>query len=170
MTGAALCSGAICRSGRIPPCSRPAAAGTDLAAPETIVATLEREFPGYRFSGFDYPGDRRGTFLAYVAKGDELRTLFLDAASGAVIGELPHDGWIQRLQELHFTFQAGQPGYVYNGIAASCLLVMCVTGVVVWWPGLFPSAAGVRRPPRSRLATRLCGSCMAPPRSGASCC
>ena len=54
--------------------------GTDLAAPETIIATLEREFPDYRFSGFDYPGDRRGTFLAYLAKGAELRTLFLDAA------------------------------------------------------------------------------------------
>jgi len=135
VTGAALVFRSDLQQWAYPALFAHRAEGTDLAAPETIIATLEREFPGYRFSGFDYPGDRRGTFLAYLAKGGELRTLFLDAASGAVVGELPHDGWIQQLQELHFTFQAGQPGYVYNGVAASCLLVMCLTGVVVWWPG-----------------------------------
>ena len=110
--------------------------GAQLASPETVIASLERTFPGYRFSGFDYPSERRGTFLAYLAKDAELRTIFLDAASGDVIGELPRDGWIQQLQELHYTFLIGQPGYLSNGIGASCLLVMCLSGVVVWWPGL----------------------------------
>ncbi len=49
---------------------------------------------------------------------------------------MPRDGWIQRLQDLHFTFLAGPPGYVVNGIGASCLLTMCLTGLVIWWPGL----------------------------------
>lgn len=110
--------------------------GSSLASPETVIASLERGFPGYRFSGFDYPSQRRGTFLAYLAKDAELRTVFLDAANGAVIGELPRDGWIQQLQDLHFTFLAGQPGYLYNGICAAALLVMCLSGVVVWWPGV----------------------------------
>jgi uncharacterized iron-regulated membrane protein len=107
-----------------------------LASPETVIASLEQSFHEYRFSGFEYPSQRRGTFLSYLSRGAELRTVFLDAASGRVIGELPHDGWIQQLQELHFTFLLGQPGYVYNGIGASCLLLMCVTGVIVWWPGI----------------------------------
>jgi uncharacterized iron-regulated membrane protein len=112
------------------------AAGTEVATPEAIIVALEEHFPGYRFSGFDYPNARRGTFLAYLAKGDELRTVFLGAERGNVIGELPRDGWIQRLQDLHFTFLQGQPGYLFNGIGASCLLAMCLTGLVVWWPGL----------------------------------
>jgi uncharacterized iron-regulated membrane protein len=111
-------------------------AGTALAPAETVIASLTRQFPGYRFSGFEYPSSRRGSFLAYLANGDELHTVFLDAERGTVIGELPRDGWIQRLQDLHFTFLAGPRGYVLNGIAAACLLVMCLTGVVVWWPGL----------------------------------
>jgi len=110
--------------------------GASLASPDTVIASLTEGFPGYRFSGFDYPSERRGTFLAYLAKGDELRTVFLDAERGTVIGELPRDGWIQRLQDLHFTFLAGQPGYLFNGLGASCLLVMCVSGLVIWWPGL----------------------------------
>jgi uncharacterized iron-regulated membrane protein len=56
--------------------------------------------------------------------------------SGSLVGELPHDGWIQQLQELHFNFLAGQRGYLFNGIGASCLLVMCLTGLVIWWPGI----------------------------------
>jgi uncharacterized iron-regulated membrane protein len=110
--------------------------GAPLAQPDVVIASLEHGFPGYRFSGIDYPNQRRGTFLAYLAKGDELRTVFLDPARGRVIGELPHDGWIQQLQELHFNFLAGQRGYVFNGIGASCLLVMCLSGLVIWWPGV----------------------------------
>lgn len=110
--------------------------GAPLAEPGVVIASLERGFPGYRFSGIDYPNHRRGTFLAYLAKGDELRTVFLDPVSGRIIGELPHDGWIQRLQDLHSNFLAGQRGYMLNGIGASCLLVMCVSGLVIWWPGI----------------------------------
>jgi uncharacterized iron-regulated membrane protein len=61
--------------------------------------------------------------------------VFADPASGRIIGELPHDGWIQQLQDLHFNLLSGATGYVVNGIAASALLAMCVTGVVLWWPG-----------------------------------
>lgn len=114
--------------------SRPS--GAPLAEPGVVIASLEQGFPGYRFSGIDYPTQRRGTFLAYLAQGDELRTVFLDPVNGRIIGELPRDGWIQRLQELHFNFLAGQRGYVFNGIGASCLLVMCVSGLVIWWPGI----------------------------------
>lgn len=135
ITGAALVFRADLQKWTYPAFFAQRANGADPASAETVIASLEREFPGYRFSGFDYPSDRRGTFLAYLAKDAELRTVFLDAASGAVIGELPRNGWIQQLQELHFTFLAGQPGYLYNGIGASCLLVMCLSGVVVWWPG-----------------------------------
>src|SRR3954470_13517601 len=136
VTGAALVFRSDLQQLAYPEFFAHAAAGASLAGPETVIATLEQRFPGYRFSGFDYPSDRRGTFLAYLAKDAELRTVFLDAERGTLIGELPRDGWIQQLQELHFTFLMGQPGYLFNGIGASCLLVMCVTGIVVWWPGL----------------------------------
>ena len=136
LTGAALVFRADLQRLTYPEFFVERALGAPLASPETVISSLEQQFRGYRFSGFDYPGDRRGTFLAYLAKDDDLRTVFLDAERGTVIGELPHDGWIQQLQELHFTFLAGQPGYLYNGIGASCLLLMCISGIVIWWPGI----------------------------------
>jgi uncharacterized iron-regulated membrane protein len=109
--------------------------GADLAEPSVVIGNLAERFPDYRFSGIDYPTYRRGTFLSYLVRDNELRTVFSDPVSGRVLGELPHDGWIQQLQELHFNLLAGQTGNVVNGVLAACLLVMCVTGLVIWWPG-----------------------------------
>src|SRR6187401_1891079 len=86
ITGAAVVFRADLQKWTYPAFFAQRANGADPASAETVIASLEREFPGYRFSGFDYPSDRRGTVLAYLAKGDELRTVFLDAARGSVIG------------------------------------------------------------------------------------
>ena len=39
------------------------------------------------------------------------------------------------IQRLHFDLMAGRTGRTVNGIGAACMLVMCATGVVIWWPG-----------------------------------
>jgi uncharacterized iron-regulated membrane protein len=41
------------------------------------------------------------------------------------------------LQELHFNLLVGRRGRFVNGLGACLLLVMCVTGLVIWWPGIF---------------------------------
>lgn len=136
VTGAALMFRPELQARAYPHLFAAAPPGAPLADPAVVIAELERTFPGERFSGIDYPSVRRGAFLAYVAHGSELRTVFLDPVTGRVRGELPRDGWVQRLQDLHFNFIAGQRGYTINGIGASCLLLMCVTGIVIWWPGV----------------------------------
>ena len=94
-------------------------------------------YPGYRFSGIDYPTARRHSFLAYLARdGEALRTVFSDPLTGRVLGELPRDGWIQRLQDVHFNLLMGSTGYVVSGIGAMCLVVLVVTGLILWWPGV----------------------------------
>lgn len=113
-----------------------------LAAADTVIDALRARFPGDRFSGIDYPGARRGSFLTYMTHGDELRTVFSDARTGAVLGELPRDGWIQVVQELHFNLLLGPTGIVVNGVAGVALLVLCGTGAVIWWPGLLQWAQG----------------------------
>lgn len=97
---------------------------------------LRRRFPGYRFSGINYPTARRHSFLAYLARdGERLRTVFSDPHTGRVLGELPRDGWIQRLQDLHFNLFIGSTGYVISGVGAASLVVLGLTGLILWWPG-----------------------------------
>lgn len=105
------------------------------AALSAILAALSRAYPAYAISGVDWPTYRRDTFLAYVSRGTEFKTVFIHPVTGQVTGELPYD-WIRWLQDLHFNLHGGDTGLMINGIAAGLLLLMCVTGVIVWWPGI----------------------------------
>jgi uncharacterized iron-regulated membrane protein len=144
LSGAALAFRPQMHAGAYPAYFSPLEPGADLARPETVIEGLKTSFPGYRFSGIEYPTERRGTFLAYLAQGDELRTVFSDPYSGRPIGELQRDGWIYTLQELHFNLLAGQTGIVVNGIGAASLLVLCLTGLMIWWPGIARWRSAVR--------------------------
>jgi uncharacterized iron-regulated membrane protein len=110
-------------------------AGSARADLATLARHVGEAYPGWSISGFDWPTYRRGTFLTYVVRGAEFRTVFSDAVSGGVLGEMPYD-WIRRTQDLHFTLLGGQAGAALNGIGAGVLLVMGLTGLVIWWPGI----------------------------------
>lgn len=105
----------------------------DTAPAAVVIHELQRAYPGYRVSGIDWPTYRRETFLAYVSRGNEFRTVFADPATGRVVGELPFD-WIRVLQDLHFNFLGGATGRRVNGVGAALLLLMTLTGLCLWWP------------------------------------
>jgi uncharacterized iron-regulated membrane protein len=43
---------------------------------------------------------------------------------------------VRTLQNLHFDLLGGRTGRVINGAGAALLLMVCLTGLVIWWPGL----------------------------------
>jgi uncharacterized iron-regulated membrane protein len=66
--------------------------------------------------------------------------IFAMSVSGALIvfrGELFERGVsVERVAEFHRTLLAGSAGRLVNGLGAVSLTVLCVTGAVIWWPGL----------------------------------
>ncbi len=52
-----------------------------------------------------------------------------------MLGELPEHSVVRTLQDLHFDLLAGRTGRVVNGVGGFCLLLLCLTGLVIWWPG-----------------------------------
>jgi uncharacterized iron-regulated membrane protein len=136
LTGAALTFRAELQARAYPQFFGGPPAGGPLADPTVVVGQLRQRYPGHRFSGITYPTPTRHTFLAYLSRDGVLETVFSDPHSGLVLGELPRDGWIQRLQDLHFTLLLGRPGYVVSGVGAALLTVLVLTGVILWWPGL----------------------------------
>jgi uncharacterized iron-regulated membrane protein len=112
----------------------PAGAGDRVAGVDTVLAAVKGHYSG-EVSGFDFPNPRRGTFLAYVVEAGRFRTVYLHPASGRVMGEVPPDGWIQRLQRLHFDLLGGAAGEAASRIGAWALLALGLTGPVIWWPG-----------------------------------
>ena len=101
--------------------------------PSMLIDAFQGAYPGYRVVGLDYPTRRRGTVLAYLIHGGDLRTVFSDT-NGKIIGELPKTSWIGRLQNLHADLFAGPGGRVVNGVCAAAILVMLLTGILLWNP------------------------------------
>jgi uncharacterized iron-regulated membrane protein len=106
------------------------------ADPATVMAAVHEAYPRDRLAGVDAPTTARPTYLAYVLRGDRFLTVLVDPASARALGELPERSVVRRLQDLHFDLLAGPRGRVANGIGALSLLLMCLTGLVIWWPGL----------------------------------
>lgn len=106
-----------------------------LADAATVLERVRDAYPSGRISGIDAPTAARPTYLSYVTSEDQFRTVLIDPVTAEMLGELPDRSLVGTLQDLHFDLLAGPTGRVVNGIGGFCLLVMCLTGLVVWWPG-----------------------------------
>jgi uncharacterized iron-regulated membrane protein len=65
--------------------------------------------------------------------------ILLMSISGSVIvyrNELSKRFSIEWLVNLHENLLAGSTGRFLNGIGAICLTLLCLTGAVIWWPGV----------------------------------
>ncbi len=113
-----------------------AGASGPLAEPVAVMESVSRAYPQHRLSGVEAPTSWRPTYLAYVTSGTQFRTVLIDPVSAAVLGELPERTPVQTLQELHYNLLAGRTGRMVNGIGALAILVLCATGLVIWWPGV----------------------------------
>ena len=105
------------------------------ADPVAIMDSVTRAYPRERLSGIDAPTTGRPTYLAYTTSGTRFRTLLLDPVTAEMLGELPEASFVRTLQDLHFDLLAGRTGRMMNGLGAAVLALMCMTGVVIWWPG-----------------------------------
>jgi uncharacterized iron-regulated membrane protein len=57
--------------------------------------------------------------------------------SGAVVGDVNLTrSWLGFVHNLHIFLLLERPGFVANGIGAVLLLVVSLSGLVLWWPGI----------------------------------
>ena len=105
-----------------------------------VLANLTEAYPGARIISISVPSESDPTFVAVVQGGGINRTQFAvaaDPSTGKVLGVMPRgDTWVGFIQRLHVNLLLGRTGRQANGVAAAFLLVLNITGMVVWWPGL----------------------------------
>lgn len=76
---------------------------------------------------------RRGASGAKVPQ----RTIYIHPNTGAVLGQAAReDSWLETVEQLHVNLLLGRGGRLWNGIGASVLLAITLTGMVLWWPGI----------------------------------
>jgi uncharacterized iron-regulated membrane protein len=134
VTGAALMSRIDMQRAIHPDLFTPSRGDTIDAA--TMLERVRDAFPNHRVSGIDAPTTARPTYLAYVANDEGFLTLLFDPVTATLLGDLPPRSFVRTLQDLHFDLLAGRTGRIVNGVGGLLLLALCLTGLVIWWPGI----------------------------------
>jgi len=97
-----------------------------------------RLYPGYRALRVVRKPNRDEAVEIWLDRGDEIKKRLFDPRSGMDVGSAAATGiWlVSKLIELHDDLLAGPAGRKVNGIGALAVLLVAVTGLVIWWPGL----------------------------------
>jgi uncharacterized iron-regulated membrane protein len=104
----------------------------------TVIENLHAAYPRLRIVSIDAPADEEATFVA-VLEGRGRIKVACGPVEGKVLGEFPRQrNWLDVMQEFHesLLIHPGSQGRMWNGVGAAFLLLLNVTGMVIWWPGI----------------------------------
>ena len=130
------------------------------------IAAVEVERPGWRVASvrdFDKPAEAT-TLLLRPAQGvldANCRMVSVNPYTGAVLADrMRFGGVLGWLSNLHFYLLAGKTGLLVSGWMAGGLLLLCLTGLVVWWPGVSRWRGAVMLRPGGAVAAVELGSAL----------
>jgi uncharacterized iron-regulated membrane protein len=102
----------------------------------TVVTNVRAAYPRFQIVSVTTPSHDDPTFVA-ILEGRRRIKVASSAGRGEVLGEFPRRAaWIDLVRELHETLLIRRNGRIVNGVGAAFLLLLSVTGMVIWWPGV----------------------------------
>lgn len=106
------------------------------ASLESVRALAAERYPGYRVAWIREPEQPDVAHDVWVEKDADSRLTLISPYGPAFLEEVraTTSFWIF-LQDFHFYLFSGATGFLVNGVGGLLLAVMCLTGVIIWWPG-----------------------------------
>ncbi len=117
----------------------------DRTAPiATVLERFKTAYPEARLENIQTPSARVPAFLLFAADSRQHHfTLLADPVTANLMSQ-PRT-WVYWTYELHANLLLGEAhGVQVNGIGALGLLLLVITGLVLWWPGVKIWARGLR--------------------------
>jgi uncharacterized iron-regulated membrane protein len=100
---------------------------------------VRRAYPGYQVTQvfISEKDPTRPAEVWFERRGSKKQQLF-DPYTGADLGPAITLGFrtVSWMLDLHDNLLAGQTGRLVNGIGGLFLTLLCLTGTVIWWPGI----------------------------------
>jgi len=111
--------------------------GPRLSDDELAAAAL-RAYPGYTIGRIQRSRNLDEAVGVWLLGGEEINARLFDPRTGTDVGAWTPLGikMIEKLAALHDDLFAGELGRKVNGAGAVAVLVMAVTGLTIWWPGI----------------------------------
>jgi len=105
---------------------------------DQIKRAAQRAYPDYVVA-YIWPGRKPNQAVEiWMRRGNKQKQRLFNPYTGADVGPSVPEGIkvISWLADLHINLLAGKPGRAINGIGAGFLTLLCLTGAVIWWPGI----------------------------------
>ena len=108
--------------------------------PDRVIESVRQAHPRVLISQMYFPQKDRDTYRVSIGTGRNNAQVYVNPFTAEIVGELrpPPPGtvdWLRTLQSLHFDLLSGRTGRIVNGVLGLAVTVLCLTGIVVWWPG-----------------------------------
>lgn len=105
---------------------------------DQLKAAVSRLYPDFTVVNISHPDNPSEAVDARLRRGNEIRNRLIDPKTGRDLGDAVSTGirMVSGLLDLHDNLFAGPTGRKVNGIGAIALLLLALTGIVVWWPGV----------------------------------
>jgi uncharacterized iron-regulated membrane protein len=101
-----------------------------------VLRDLRSRYPGMHIISVMGPTAAEPVFLSVLQRHRRI-TVASNPVTGQVMGEVPRRrSRLEWIYELHENLLARRTGRVVNGVGAMALLLLALTGVVNWWPGI----------------------------------
>lgn len=114
------------------------AAAGDRMKPAQIEDAARRAYPRYAVTFQSQPKNPLQAVEIWLERGGVKRQRLFDPYSGKDLGDAisPVILWTAWLGDLHINLLSKSTGRIVNGIGAILLTLLCITGAVIWWPGV----------------------------------
>lgn len=108
---------------------------------EEMTRAAARAYPGYTVTRVGGRLNRRRPVIeVWVERGGQRIERVFNPYTGEDLGPALHwvtraNVWVARLHD-ELLFEDGQRGRFWNGVGSMLVTLLCVTGAIVWWPGI----------------------------------
>ncbi len=113
------------------------------ASLDTVLAEARRRFPKHQMGGFiglDREHESPYLWVTHLDENGDLTNRYnihFNQYTGEILGEKKrYTGVLGFLEDFHFFLLLGRKGIQVNAVFGFGLLAMCLTGLVIWWPGV----------------------------------
>jgi uncharacterized iron-regulated membrane protein len=104
---------------------------------QEVLSIAKESHPHYKVVSIEVPSTSESVYRVVTRSSDYTQVhVFINPYTGQITGlnQLDHS-WLWWLLNIHIDLYAGSTGSVLNGVGAGLLLLMCFTGIIIWWPG-----------------------------------
>lgn len=132
------------------------AGGERPIGPDAAIDALRGALPEFRAASLVMPREEGGAFGGVLLSRGQWAFAEVHPATGSISRLETRDNSTWRfIADLHNNLLSGRTGRVVNGIGGLALTLLCLTGIVVWWPGSMRWRRGLSVDWRARWPRRL---------------